>query len=243
MSRTGVRSLGREGRRLCRRPSALRGASHVNLAEIIEPHPDDAVALISRGAPTTYGELRSRSRRFEAAWSGSGSGPAIGSACSAATTGTSSSPTSPVLGIGGRRGPAQPAQPGARARRASSPTGRHGRGDRRAGRARELGRRRPRRRCRRCDSSSAPRGHPFADAAIVRRPAHRRPRAGGLARGRRPRRADVHERHRRLAAKAAMLTPRQPARQPRAGAGRSPAAGSGPTTSCSACCRCSTSSA
>jgi long-chain acyl-CoA synthetase len=30
----------------------------VNLAEIIEQHPQDAVALISRGRPTTYGELR-----------------------------------------------------------------------------------------------------------------------------------------------------------------------------------------
>jgi len=30
----------------------------VNLATIIEPHPDDAVALISRGRDTSYGELR-----------------------------------------------------------------------------------------------------------------------------------------------------------------------------------------
>jgi long-chain acyl-CoA synthetase len=30
----------------------------VNLAEIIESHPDDAVALVSRGKETTYGELR-----------------------------------------------------------------------------------------------------------------------------------------------------------------------------------------
>jgi long-chain acyl-CoA synthetase len=30
----------------------------VNLASIIDPHPDDACALMSRGKPTTYGELR-----------------------------------------------------------------------------------------------------------------------------------------------------------------------------------------
>ena len=30
----------------------------MNLATIIDPHPDDAVALLSRGKPTTYGELR-----------------------------------------------------------------------------------------------------------------------------------------------------------------------------------------
>ncbi len=30
----------------------------MNLAEIIQPHPDDVVALVSRGAPTTYGALR-----------------------------------------------------------------------------------------------------------------------------------------------------------------------------------------
>ena len=30
----------------------------MNLAEIIEPHADAAVALVSRGAPTTYGDLR-----------------------------------------------------------------------------------------------------------------------------------------------------------------------------------------
>jgi long-chain acyl-CoA synthetase len=32
----------------------------VNLASIIDPHPDDAVALVSRGKPTTYGELRAQ---------------------------------------------------------------------------------------------------------------------------------------------------------------------------------------
>jgi long-chain acyl-CoA synthetase len=32
----------------------------MNLASIIDPHPDDAVALVSRGRPTTYGELRAQ---------------------------------------------------------------------------------------------------------------------------------------------------------------------------------------
>lgn len=32
----------------------------MNLATIIEGHPDDAVALVSRGQPTTYGELRAQ---------------------------------------------------------------------------------------------------------------------------------------------------------------------------------------
>ena len=30
----------------------------MNLASIIDPHPDDAVAVISRGKSTTYGQLR-----------------------------------------------------------------------------------------------------------------------------------------------------------------------------------------
>ena len=30
----------------------------VNLAGVLDAHPDDAVALVSRGRPTTYGELR-----------------------------------------------------------------------------------------------------------------------------------------------------------------------------------------
>jgi long-chain acyl-CoA synthetase len=36
----------------------------VNLAEICAPHPDDAVALISRGKQTTYGELRDHAARL-----------------------------------------------------------------------------------------------------------------------------------------------------------------------------------
>ena len=36
----------------------MLNSAPVNLASIIDPHPDDAVALISRGRTTTYGELR-----------------------------------------------------------------------------------------------------------------------------------------------------------------------------------------
>jgi len=36
----------------------------VNLAQICAPHPDDAVALISRGKQTTYGELRDQAARL-----------------------------------------------------------------------------------------------------------------------------------------------------------------------------------
>ena len=32
----------------------------MNLATVIDAHPEDAVALISRGRPITYGDLRSR---------------------------------------------------------------------------------------------------------------------------------------------------------------------------------------
>jgi long-chain acyl-CoA synthetase len=47
----------------------------VNLAAIIEPHPDDAVALISRGAPTTYGELREQVAALRGGLGGLGLGP------------------------------------------------------------------------------------------------------------------------------------------------------------------------
>jgi acyl-CoA synthetase (AMP-forming)/AMP-acid ligase II len=39
-------------------PRRLCWTAVVNLATIIDPHPDAAVALLSRGKPTTYGDLR-----------------------------------------------------------------------------------------------------------------------------------------------------------------------------------------
>src|SRR5438128_2848100 len=47
----GTWSEGRQGPRMC----CTRA---VNLATIIDPHPDDAVALVDRGRTTTYGDLR-----------------------------------------------------------------------------------------------------------------------------------------------------------------------------------------
>ena len=63
------------------RPVDVLNSAPVNLATIIDPHPDDAVALISRGRTTTYGELRAPGRRrCGAGWSGSASSPVTGSA-------------------------------------------------------------------------------------------------------------------------------------------------------------------
>jgi long-chain acyl-CoA synthetase len=47
----------------------------VNLATIIEPHPDDTVAVISRGEPTTYGELRDQAARLRGGLLGLGLDP------------------------------------------------------------------------------------------------------------------------------------------------------------------------
>ena len=54
LSRGGAPSV--VGSAACRTP--VLDCRAVNLATIIDPHPDDAVALISRGKPTTYGDLR-----------------------------------------------------------------------------------------------------------------------------------------------------------------------------------------
>ena len=47
----------------------------MNLAAIIEPHPDDAVALISRGRTTTYGVLREQAGGLRAGLTGVGLAP------------------------------------------------------------------------------------------------------------------------------------------------------------------------
>src|SRR3954449_3533960 len=44
----------------------------VNLASVIEPHPADSVAVINRGRPTTYGELREQVGAFRGALAGLG---------------------------------------------------------------------------------------------------------------------------------------------------------------------------
>ncbi len=47
----------------------------VNLASILDPHPDDAAALISRGRTTSYGTLRDQSARLAAGLAGLGIEP------------------------------------------------------------------------------------------------------------------------------------------------------------------------
>jgi long-chain acyl-CoA synthetase len=48
---------------------------HVNLASIIDPHPADDVALVSRGTETTYGQLRERVAAVRGALAGFGLEP------------------------------------------------------------------------------------------------------------------------------------------------------------------------
>ena len=84
----------------------------MNLASIIDGHPADHVALVSRNRPTTYGALRDqvaarprrprRPRRRRAA---------IASRCCAATGASSSSRTSPSLGLGAVAVPLNPTSP------------------------------------------------------------------------------------------------------------------------------------
>lgn len=47
----------------------------MNLATIIDPHPDDTVAVISRGRPTTYGELRDQVAHLRGGLAGLGLDP------------------------------------------------------------------------------------------------------------------------------------------------------------------------
>jgi long-chain acyl-CoA synthetase len=55
----------------------------VNLASIIDPHPDDAVAIVSRGKETTYGTLRTQVAAYRGGLAGLGLEPGdrIGIAC------------------------------------------------------------------------------------------------------------------------------------------------------------------
>jgi long-chain acyl-CoA synthetase len=55
----------------------------VNLAAVIEPHPADAIALVNRGKPTTYGELRDHVGQLRGALTGLGlvEGDRVGVIC------------------------------------------------------------------------------------------------------------------------------------------------------------------
>ena len=47
----------------------------MNLASIVEPHPDDAIALIGRGRTTTYGTLREQVAAYRGGLAGLGLQP------------------------------------------------------------------------------------------------------------------------------------------------------------------------
>jgi long-chain acyl-CoA synthetase len=83
----------------------------VNLAEIIEPHADAAVALVSRGAPTTYGDLRQQVAALRGALVERGVGPGdrVGLLCANNPTFVISYLA--VLGIGGVVVPLNPLSP------------------------------------------------------------------------------------------------------------------------------------
>ncbi len=55
--------------------SALWSNGPVNLASILDPHPDDCLALISRGRTTSYGTLRDQSARLAGGLAGLGVEP------------------------------------------------------------------------------------------------------------------------------------------------------------------------
>ena len=65
----------------------------VNLAHIIDGHPPEHVAIISRGVETTYGNCATTLPRFAVDWPSSASAAATASRCCAATACTSSRST------------------------------------------------------------------------------------------------------------------------------------------------------
>ena len=65
----------------------------VNVAHVVDGHPADAIALVSRNQQITYGELRDQIDRLRGGLAGLGIGTATGSRCCAATGTRSSSPT------------------------------------------------------------------------------------------------------------------------------------------------------
>ena len=91
----------------------------MNLASIVEPHPDDAVALISRGRTTTYGELREQVAAYRGGLAGLGLEPGDRVGIIAGTNWYFVVSYLAILGGGLRRRPAQPAEPGPRRSSAS----------------------------------------------------------------------------------------------------------------------------
>jgi long-chain acyl-CoA synthetase len=83
----------------------------VNLAEIIQPHPDDAVALVSRGSPTTYGALRDEVGALRGGLVAAGIGPGDHVAVLCANNPTFVISYLAVLGIGAVVVPLNPLSP------------------------------------------------------------------------------------------------------------------------------------
>ena len=211
----------------------------MNLAEIIQPHPEDAVALVSRGTPTTYGALREQVAALRGGLSALGLGPDDRVALLCANNPHLRRLVSGRARHRRRRRPPQPPEPRTRAR-ARAGRGRDRRRHRRPRRPRELGRRRARER-----TFGAARdrdcGSPVRRCPHVRRPPRGRPRSGRRPCRRRRGRAALHERHRRLG-EGGDAHPREPLVQPPPDPGPAGRADWRPTTWCSGCSRCSTSS-
>jgi len=83
----------------------------MNLAMILEPHPDDAVAIISRGKTTTYGQLRDQVARLRGGLSGLGIAPGDRVAIVAANNWYFVATYLAVLGAGAVAAPVNPASP------------------------------------------------------------------------------------------------------------------------------------
>jgi long-chain acyl-CoA synthetase len=85
--------------------------SPVNLATILDPHPDDGVAVISRGRPTTYGELRDQVARLRGGLVGTGLEPGDRVAIIAANNWYFVVSYLAVLGVGAVAVPINPTSP------------------------------------------------------------------------------------------------------------------------------------
>ena len=88
----------------------------MNLAAVVDPHPSDAVALISRGKRTTYGDLRERVARVRGALVGLGVEPGDRVAILAANNPLFVTTYLGVLGVGAVAVPLNPSSPAAELR-------------------------------------------------------------------------------------------------------------------------------
>ena len=185
----------------------------VNVARIVEGHQDAAVALISRNQSITYAELRDRVARLRGGLAGLGivDGDRVAIICGNGHPFVFAYLA--VVGLGAVAAPLNPTSPGPELQRELAALGpvavvvdrtASGRGP----------------------TSTAPRVPSIrtvvtvdgdAGDAVARRAAGGRAGAGGRPGARPPRRAPVHQRHRRRAA-CRDAEPREPARQHRAGA-------------------------